>query len=93
MIYTASVYGLLRTILILLLIYFGIKILARLFAPILLKFVAKKASERFGQQFGQQTQQPRKNHKDGETIIDKMPQRNTTSNKDVGEYIDFEEIE
>jgi len=43
---------LLRTILIILLVWYGMKILSRLFAPLLMRFVAKKAEERFGQQFG-----------------------------------------
>jgi hypothetical protein len=89
--------GLLRTILIILLVYFGFKILARLFAPLLLKFVAKKAEEKFGDQFGgfqnpnQQRQEQKQ--KEGETIIDKMPNINSSSNQKVGEYIDYEEID
>ncbi|REE25618.1 DUF4834 family protein [Winogradskyella pacifica] len=89
--------GLLRTILIILLVYFGFKILARLFAPLLLKFVAKKAEEKFGGQFGgfqnpnQQRQEQKQ--KEGETIIDKMPNNNSSSNQKVGEYIDYEEID
>ncbi|WP_299126273.1 DUF4834 family protein [uncultured Winogradskyella sp.] len=97
MIQEASAMGLLRTILIILLVYFGIKILARLFAPLFLRFVAKKAEEKFGQQFGgfqnpsQQKQQQKQ--KEGETVIDKMPNQNKSSNEKVGEYIDYEEIE
>lgn len=89
--------GLLRTILIILLVYFGFKILARLFAPLLVRFVAKKAEQRFGEQFGgfknpnQQRQEQKQ--KEGETVIDKMPNKNSTSNQEVGEYIDYEEIE
>lgn len=89
--------GLLRTILIILLVYFGFKILARLFAPILMRFVAKKAEQKFGQQFGgfqnpnQQRQQQKQ--KEGETVIDKMPNTNKSSNEKVGEYIDYEEID
>ena len=45
--------GLLRTILIIALVYYGIKILSRIFAPFLLKYAAKKAEQRFGDQFGQ----------------------------------------
>ncbi|MGB5417895.1 DUF4834 family protein [Algibacter sp.] len=86
--------GLLRTILIIALIYYGIKILSRIFAPLLLKFAAKKAEERFGDQFGQyqkkQQQEPQK--KEGEITIDKVPQTKT-SNKNVGEYVDYEEID
>ncbi|MCT4629292.1 DUF4834 family protein [Winogradskyella sp.] len=97
MIQEASLMGLLRTILIILLVWFGVKILARLFAPFLMRFVAKKAEEKFGQQFGgfqNQTQQRNtQKRNEGETVIDKMPQRNKTSNKEVGEYIDYEEID
>ena len=87
----ASATGLVRTLLIILAIYFGVKILARLFSPFLIRFVAKKAEERFGGQFGsQQQQEPPK--KEGEVTIDKMP-NTKTSNKDVGEYVDYEEID
>ncbi len=90
----ASVVGVIRTILIIMLIYFGVKILARLFAPFLLKFVAKKAEQRFGDQFGQfQRNRPQdKPKKEGEITIDKIP-NTKTSNKDVGDYVDYEEIE
>ncbi|WP_299362429.1 DUF4834 family protein [Winogradskyella sp.] len=93
----ASVMGLLRTILIIMLVWFGFRILARLFAPFLMRFVAKKAEERFGQQFGgfqdQEQQRREQKRKEGETVIDKMPQQNKTSNEKVGEYIDYEEID
>ncbi|WP_422104615.1 DUF4834 family protein [Winogradskyella sp.] len=93
----ASVMGLLRTLLIILLIWFGLKILARLFAPFLMRFVAKKAEERFGQQFGgfqnQAQQREAQKRKEGETVIDKMPQQQKSSNDKVGEYIDYEEID
>ena len=88
---------LLRTILIILLIWYGVKILSRLFAPLLVKFVAKKAEQKFGEQFGNfqnQTQQRAdQKRREGETVIDKMPQQTKTSNEKVGEYIDYEEID
>ena len=90
----ASFTGFLRTILIILLIYYGIKILSRLFAPYFMKYVSKKVEKKFGQQFGgnyQYKQEPPK--KEGEVTIDKIPKREPTSNKKVGEYVDFEEIE
>lgn len=94
MIQYASVIGLFRTILIIALIYFGFKILARLFAPFLIKFVAKKAEQRFGNQFGGQyrNQQKESVKKEGEVTIDKMPNIKT-SNKDVGDYVDYEEVD
>ena len=97
MIQEASAMGLLRTILIILLVYFGFKILARLFAPILLRFVAKKAEQKFGQQFGgfqnQGNQREQQRSKEGETVIDKMPNQNKKSNTKVGEYVDYEELD
>ena len=86
----ASAVGLVRTILILILIYFGIKILARLFSPFLMKFIIKKTEERFGGgQFQQQNEPPKK---EGEVTIDKVP-KTKSSNKNVGHYIDYEEID
>ncbi|OMP30621.1 DUF4834 family protein [Mangrovimonas sp. DI 80] len=94
MLQTASAVGLLRTILIILLIYYGLKILSRIFAPLLVRYMSKKMQERFGGQF-QQQQPNRKEEKEkvGETVIDKMPKTDNASNKTVGEYIDYEEID
>jgi hypothetical protein len=89
----ASFMGLLKTILILLLVYYGVKLLSRLFAPILMRFVAKKAEQRFGQQFNQNQNPKEPIQKEGEISIDKAPQKHKASNKDVGEYVDYEEID
>lgn len=84
--------GFIRTILIIALVYYGVKILMRIFAPFFVRYMSKKMQERFGGQF--QQQQPDRNRpKEGETVIDKMPQQNQSSNKKVGEYIDYEEID
>ena len=95
----ASATGLVRMILIILGIYFGIKILARLFSPFLARFVMKKAEQRFGGQFGhsdsyqnQREQQRSKSNREGEVTIDRMPKQKA-SNKQVGDYVDFEEID
>lgn len=90
MLQEASVVGLVKILLIILLIYFGVKILSRLFAPFLLKFVAKKAEQKFGQQFNNQRYETPK--REGEISIDKMPKQRQ-SNKDVGDYVDYEEID
>lgn len=89
----ASFIGLMRTILIILLIYYGLKILSRIFAPYILKYLSKKVEKRFGEQFGEQfNNQQYKSQKEGEVTIDKMPNQ-TQSNKKVGEYVDYEEID
>lgn len=86
----ASLQGVLKVILIILLIYYGLKVLTRLFGPLLLRYVTKKAGERFQQQFNQYQQS--QYNTDQEVTIDKKP-KPKSSNKDVGEYIDFEEID
>ncbi|MDG3581920.1 MULTISPECIES: DUF4834 family protein [Galbibacter] len=88
---------LLRTILIILFVWYGFKILSRLFGPYLFKYASKKMEKKFGEQFGQQQQQHKQaqQYREGETVIDKKPQ-NTDSKKSsekVGEYIEFEEID
>ncbi|WMI67211.1 DUF4834 family protein [Mangrovimonas sp. YM274] len=94
MLQTASAVGLLRTILIILLIYYGLKILSRIFAPYLVRYMSKKMQERFGGQFQQQQPYREKEKQNvGETVIDKMPKTDASSNKTVGEYIDYEEID
>ena len=90
----ASFTGFLRTILIILLVYYGVKILMKLFAPYVVRYMSNKMQERFGGQFQQpQQKQDRDRPKEGETIIDKIPQQNRTTDKKVGEYIDYEEID
>lgn len=66
-----------------------------MFGPYMLKYFARKATERFGGQFknyGNQKQQQEQPKKEGEITIDKMP-KNKSSNKSVGEYVDYEEID
>ena len=92
MVFSLSAVGLARMLLWIIGIYFLIKILSRLLAPFLMRFAAKKMEQCFGDQFGKQKpQQPRQ--KEGETVIDKIPNANKSSKKSVGEYIDYEEID
>lgn len=90
----ASLSGVLKTVLIVLLVYFGLKILLRFFGPLILKYFMKKMGRKFEKQFNQQfggQQQPP--DKEGKVSIDKKPKGNRESNKNVGEYIDYEEID
>lgn len=89
----ASLTGFLRTILIVLLVYYGVKILTRIFAPYFVRYMSNKVQERFGGQYQHQQQPDRNRPKEGETVIDKMPQQQQSSNKKIGEYIDYEEID
>ena len=85
----ASVQGLFRTILIIVAVYYVLKIIGRFAAPIIIKKAASKFEERFKNQ--QQAAEPKE--KIGETIIDKKPSSSKTSNDNVGEYVDFEEVD
>ncbi|MDP5092708.1 MAG: DUF4834 family protein [Polaribacter sp.] len=82
--------GLLRTILFIILFYYVVKFLMRLFAPFLIKKVAEKIQEQAKQQYGNQQQST---VKEGETVIDKAPRNQRQSKDDIGEYVDFEEID
>ncbi|WP_127136576.1 DUF4834 family protein [Flagellimonas oceanensis] len=84
---------LLQTILIVILVYYGLKFLMKWLAPKLLNYAVKKTNERFSQQFGNAQDFGNEAPKEGETSISKKPPRKSNPSKKVGEYIDFEEID
>ncbi|WP_029036783.1 hypothetical protein [Salinimicrobium xinjiangense] len=89
----ASLSEVLRVILIVLLVYFGLKLFFRWFGPILLRYILRKVGKKFEQKFGQfgaPGEQPRQQ---GEVTLDKKPKKTGKSKNDVGEYIDYEEID
>ena len=88
MLQTASFIGLLKTLLIFVLVYTIFKYLMRLLAPFIVKSIAKKAESHFRNQSAPKPP----THKEGEISIDKMP-NSKSSNNNVGEYVDYEEIE
>lgn len=82
---TASLAGILRTLVILILIYYAIKFLFRLLAPIILEQAVKKAQQNMydrQQQYNNMQQQPYN-----------APHEKPKEKKKVGEYIDYEEID
>ena len=86
--------ALLKTILIIGLIYYLFKILAKLFAPKIINYAAKKTEAHFKERFGDFTQQQHRNEeKVSDVIIDKKPTRKKNTSEKVGDYIDFEEID
>jgi hypothetical protein len=79
----ASIGSLIEDIFVIILIYYAIKFLTKLFLPVLAKKVVEKASQQFQQQQQQNTNsqtQNKQSEKPKET-------------KKVGDYIDYEEIE
>ncbi len=88
--YAASFESIVRTILIILLIYFAFKLFIRWFGPMILKYFLKKIGSKVQQQFNHQAP---KSEKQGKVVIEKKPKKGKQSNKNVGEYIDYEEID
>ncbi len=87
MIYQASFTGILRTILILIAIYYIAKFIMRLVAPYLMRYAANKMEQKMKEQFGNNQSQT---HQEDKTTI---KNKNPKEKKKIGEYIDFEEID
>ncbi|MFD1315592.1 DUF4834 family protein [Namhaeicola litoreus] len=85
----ASLQGILRTILIIMLLYYGMKLVGRILFPVFFKKMVKNFEKQANQY---QNNQPQPNQKVGETIVDKVPDMKETS-KSVGEYVDYEEVD
>ena len=83
--------GLIRTLLIIAIIYYAFRFLARIFAPILLKRMMNNMQQKAQQHNNQQ--QKSASTKEGETVIDRKPNATNQSKDSVGEYVDFEEID
>jgi len=79
----ASVVGVFRTILILLLVYYVIKWLTRLFFPLLMK-------KYFGSQSNSQQQTDRE---EGDITIIKRGDKPKGDDNKLGDYVDFEEMD
>mgnify|MGYP006195097373 CR=1 FL=1 len=85
--------GLLRTLAIIVIVYYVIKFIGRYILPLfvgkIIDNVEKKMRDQ-QQQFNNQEQ--KSTEKVGETVIAKKPSDYREGNKDVGEYVDYEEI-
>ena len=92
MISEASFSGFIQTILIIILVFWGLRILLRIFAPYMMRFFINKVSERMQKEF--ERTQNRSEEKEGkQTIINKNSHsKNPEATKQVGEYIDYEEV-
>lgn len=83
----------LKTILIVLLVYFGLKFLIRLATPYLMRYISKKAGQQFEQFFGNNPNTNAQREPEGSITIDKKPSHNSQTSKKVGEYVEYEEVE
>jgi len=76
----------LRTIGIIVVIYLVLKFVGRLLFPIVVKKAVNNMQAR-------QTQYQRDQKREGEVTIEKDRQRQSSSRKTEGEYVDFEEVD
>ncbi|MBL7473444.1 DUF4834 family protein [Robertkochia sediminum] len=87
----------LRTLFIIILILYGMRILGRIFGPFLMRFASKKVEKKFRERYEQQynRQQNNPGYQEGETIVEPKHKASSSKNSSekVGEYIDFEEID
>ena len=83
----------LKTVLIILLVYYGLKFLLKLAAPYLMRYVTKKAGRKFEEAFGASPFQKPEKTEEGKVSIDKMPITKKNNKNTVGEYVDFEDVE
>ena len=90
--------GLVKTILYIFFFYYLFKVLARLFAPFLMRYATKKMQEKFKDQMGQKMggfgQDQQKPKKEGEVHIkSKKASQDKINTESMGDYVDFEEVE
>ena len=78
----------LRTVGIIVLIYYALKFVGRLLFPIVVKKAVNNMQERQSQYQRQQQYKP-----EGEVTIEKDRRQQSRTNATEGEYVDFEEIE
>lgn len=87
----ASLQGFLRTILIIMLVYYALKFIGRYLFPLFFQKIVKNFEKKVREQ--QSYQKPVDQTKEGEITIEKQPLQSKESNKDVGEYVDYEEVD
>ena len=70
------------------LIYRILGFLMRLATPFLLRHMSNKMKDNFSQ-----NKRSKSKKNEGEVTIDKMPKRNKESNNNIGDYVDYEELD
>lgn len=85
-----DIIGLLRTIAIIYVVYYVFKFISRYILPLFVKKMVDKVEKKMRDQ--QQNQEDNTSGKVGETVIAKKPSNYKEGNKDVGDYVDYEEV-
>ena len=81
----------LRTILIIAIIYYGIRLISKYVLPLLVEKGIKNMQEKMQDQYRQQNQRPSKQK--GEVTIEHNQTSPRNNETDKGEYVDFEEVD
>jgi len=84
-------FNFLRTLFIILIIYYGIRLFVRYVVPLLVDKGIKNMQQKMNEQ-QRQYQQPKK-RPDGEVTIERDRANPRNSQSDKGEYVDFEEVD
>jgi len=82
----------LETLFIIILIIIFLNLAARYLLPFLLKRMMKRFSNKFQQGINNNAKYQQHQNKEGEIHIDSATDKNKSHSKDVGEYVDYEEI-
>ncbi len=86
--------GLLKFLFWFFLISYLIKIIARIFAPILMRSFINKVQRKYQHQFNQQYQKSETSKtEEGKITIEKNKSKSEIKSNNIGDYVDFEEIE
>ncbi|NQX81455.1 MAG: DUF4834 domain-containing protein [Flavobacteriaceae bacterium] len=87
---TADISGFFRTIIIIMSIYYLIKIAFRYLGPFILRYFIRNLQNQ------SKPKQDKNNYNKqnvGETVVDKKPNKKQQKDSSLGEYIDFEEVD
>jgi len=82
--------GFLRTLLVIVIIYFAIRIFTRYILPLLVDKGVKNMQQKMNNQYRQQQKNQRK---EGEVTVEYKNSNARNGKENKGEYIDFEEVD
>jgi hypothetical protein len=83
-------FNFLRTLLVIVILYYGIRLVVRYLFPMLLDRGLKNMQQKMQDQ---QRNQQRSNRREGEVTIEGQPSKGKKNDRSGGEYVDFEEVD
>jgi UPF0716 family protein affecting phage T7 exclusion len=89
MIPTLLLIGFIRTVLVLLIIYYAVRLIARFVLPMVFRKTISNMQSRMQQQMREQQRQGKR---EGEVTIERNP-NHPNRNQQAGDYVDFEEVD